>query len=151
LCLERGSWRLEAKTTIQLLLVLALLGLLGWLCLVEATKVSTVRHRIREKEEEKVRLQQENAELLAEIAEMMSVSHLMNRTLELGYIPAEGLQYLVLDYPADDVLGTGRASVLGLDETAAVALQESSNETLNVAGWWDMVISQFVAWAGTQP
>jgi hypothetical protein len=114
--------------------------------------VSTIRYRIWEKEKEKARLQRENAELLAEIAEMMSVSRLVNKTLELGYVPAEGLQYLyVLDYPTDDVPGTGRASVFGLDESAAVVLEESSDEPLGVARWWDVVISQFIAWAGTQP
>ena len=44
--LEKGSWRLEARTTAAVLLVLTLLGLLSWLCLSQASKVSTVRHSI---------------------------------------------------------------------------------------------------------
>lgn len=159
-CLERGSWRFEAKTTAWVLLVLTLLGLIGWLCLTQASQVSTARYHLREKEEEKGRLQRENAELLAEIVEMLSIPRLEARARELGYAPAEGLQYLdVPDYPAactelrrsNGVSGGGLAAVPRLDESAVVALEEPGHKPLNVARWWERVISQFVAWAGTQP
>ena len=151
-CLERGSWRLEAKTTASILLVLTLLGLLGWLCLTQASQVSTARYRLRGKEEEKARLQRENAELLPEIVEMLSITRLEARARDLGYAPAAGLQYLdVPDYPADSVSRGGLATVPRLDESAIVALEEPGDKPLGVARWWEEVISQFVAWAGTQP
>lgn len=160
--LEKGSWRLETRATAGSLLVIALLGLLSWLCLSQASKVSTVRHRIWEKEAEIERLQRENAESLAEVTELISVSRLENMALGLSYGPAEERRYLdVPGYPGG-VSGGGLAAAPGPDESAVavipvglnyrVAPEESGGlEGSGVARWWKKVISQFVAWTGTQP
>lgn len=158
--LEKGSWRLETRATAGSLLVIALLGLLSWLCLSQASKVSTVRHRIWEKEAEIERLQRENAESLAEVTELISVSHLENMALGLGYGTAEERRYLdVPGYPGG-VSGGGLAAAPRPGESAVspvganyrVAPEESrSLEGGGVARWWKKVVSQFVAWAGTQP
>ena len=150
--LEKGSWRLEARTTAGILLVLALLGLLSWLCLAQASKVSTARYRIWEKEAEIERLQRENAESLAEVTELISVSRLEDVALGLGYGPAEERRYLdVPGYPGG-VSGGGLAAAPRPDESAVVAPEESRRlEGGGVARWWKKVVSQFVAWAGTQP
>jgi cell division protein FtsB len=150
--LEKGSWRLEAKTTAVILLILTSLGLLSWLCLTQASKVATTRHRIWEKEAEKARLQRENAELLAEVAELSSIPRLESVALRLGYVPPEEIRYLdVPGYPAS-VSGGGLIASPRLDESAIVALEEEpQDEAPSVARWWDKVISQFVAWAGAQP
>jgi cell division protein FtsB len=157
--LERGSWRLEARTTAGILLVLALLGLLCWLCVAQASKVSTTRHRIWEKEAEKERLQRKNAELLSEVIELASVPRLENIALGLGYVPPEERRYLGLsDYPTGVSRG-GLAAAPRPDESADVALEEPRGLPPasggpgggGVARWWEKVISQFVAWVGTQP
>ena len=149
--LEKGSWRLEAKTTVGILLVLALLGLLSWVCLIQASKVSTVRYSIRKKEAKIGRLQRENAELLAEVVEMLNVSHLEDVALGLGYGPAEERRYLdVPGYPGG-VSREGLAEAPSMDESALVAPEEPSGESRGVARWWEKVISQFVAWAEMQP
>jgi hypothetical protein len=149
--LEKGSWRLETKTTAGILLILALLGLLSWLCLIQASKVSTTSYRIWAKAAEKERLQRENAGLLAEVVEMLNVSHLEDVALGLGYGPAEERRYLdVPDYPIG-VSGGGLAAAPGVDESAVVAPEEPGSEPRGVARWWEKVISQFVAWAEMQP
>lgn len=150
--LERGAWRLEAKTTAWILLVLTLLGLLGWLCLTQASQVSTARHRLWEKEREKARLQRQNAELLAEIAGVLRVSDLEDKAIKRGYNLAERPRYLcVLDYAADSASRGGSAAVARPDEGAVVSLEEHEDKPLGVTRWWEEVISQFVAWAGAQP
>ncbi len=160
--LEKGSWRLETKVTAGSLLVIALLGLLSWLCLSQASKVSSVRYRIWEKKVKIERLQRENAESLAEVTELISVSRLENMALGLGYGPAEVRRYLdVPGYPGG-VSGGGLAAAPGPDESAVavspvganyrVAPEESGGlEGSGVARWWKKVVSQFVAWTGTQP
>ncbi len=148
--LEKGSWRLEAKTTAGVLLVLTMLGLLSWLCLTQASKVSTVEYRIREKRARKARIQRENALLLAEALEMASVPRLENIALGLGYISPVERRYLAVNYPAEVARG-GLAVAPRPDESALVALAEPRDESLGVAGWWQRVISQFAAWAGAQP
>ena len=150
-CLDRSSWRLEAKTTALILLVLALLGLLGWLCLNQASRVSTIGHRIWEKERKVERLQQKNAKLVDEITEMLSVFDLMDRAIRSGYTSAEELHYLDVSGYAGRLSEAGLAPVPRLDESTIVAVEESGDEPLGVARWWEKVISQFVVWAGTQP
>ena len=149
--LERGAWRLEARTTAGILLVLTLLGLLSWLCLSQASKVSTARYRMWEKEGEIERLQRENAESLGEVMEMLNISHLEGVALELGYAPPEKRRYLdIPGYPGGVSRG-GLAPAPRPDESVVVAPEEAGDEPLGVARWWEKVISQFVAWAGKQP
>ena len=147
--LEKGSWRLEAGTTAGILLIITLLGLLSWLCLAQASKVSTVRYRIGEKEVERERLQRQNAALLAEVMERVNVSHLEDMALASGYVPAGGLRYLdVPGYPG----GVSRGGLAVATENAVVASEEPRGlEGSGVARWWEKVLSQFVAWVGTQP
>lgn len=146
--LEKGSWRLEAKTTAVSLLVLILLGTLSWLCLTQASKVSTLRYRIWEKEAEMERLQRENAERLAEVVELLSVSRLQNMALGLGYAPPEERRYLdVLGYPSG-VSGGGSAAAPRPDESAVVVPEEPEGKPAGVSQWWEKVLSQFIAWAG---
>ena len=151
--LERGAWQLEARTTAVMLLVLTLLGLLSCLCLTQATKVSTVQYSIWEKEAKRDRLQRENADLLAEVAEKLSVSQLEDLALRLGYVPAEERRYLdVPGYPADGVSGRGSDAVSRTGEDAVIASEEPRElGSSGVARWWEKVLSQFAAWAGTQP
>jgi hypothetical protein len=142
---------LELRTTAASLLVIALLGLLSWLCLIQASKVSAAEYRIWEKRVEIGRLQRENAESLAEVAEMVSVSRLAGRALESGYIFAEERLYLdVPGYPGG-VSGGGLAAAPRMDESAIVALEEPRDGPPGVVRWWEKVVSQFVAWAGMQP
>jgi hypothetical protein len=137
--LARGSWRLEAKTTARILLVLTLLGLLGWLCLTQASKVSALRYRIWQKEAEKARLQRENTELLAEMVDMLSVSRLEAKALELGYTHAVGIECL-------DMSEAPR-----LDESSVVVVEEPRDKPLGILQWLKEVISQLVARAGMEP
>jgi hypothetical protein len=161
--LEKGSWRLEARTTAAAFLVLILLGTLSWLCLSQASKVSTTRRNIWEKEAEIKRLQRENAQVLAEVVELISVSHLESMALGLGYAPAEDRRYLeVPDYPIG-ASGIGLALASGLDESAPSRLserpapqesteqEEGSGVHRRVARWWEKVLSQFTAWARMEP
>lgn len=152
---QKSSLRLEAKTTAGILLVLILLGLLSCLCLVQASKVSKARHCIWEKEAEKERLRRQNAYLLAEVTELLSVPRLESRALALGYVPPLERRYLdVPGYPVS-VSGGGLAVAPRPDASAVVAPEEPrglpSEEGGGVARWWEKVISQFVAWAGAQP
>jgi len=150
--LERGSWRLEARTTAKILLVLSLLGVLSWLCLTQSSKVAATNYRIWKKEAEIARLQRENDELLAEIMELVSVSRLESMTLGLGYVPVDRVRYVdVPGHPANNASRESLATEPMLDENASVALENRKEELLGISRWWDVVISQFVAWTKVQP
>ncbi len=149
--LEKGSWRLEAKTTAGILLVLTGLGLLSWVCLTQASRVSATEYRIWGKRALKAHIQRENATLLAEAMEMANVPRLENIALGLGYVlPVERRYLAVSGYPAD-VSGGGLSVAFKPDENTVVAPEEPGDDSPDAVGWWQKVISQFAAWAGTQP
>lgn len=151
--LEKGPWRLEAKATAKILLVLALLGILSWLCLSQSSKVAVINYRIRDKELEKARLQRENDELLAEIMELASVSRLEGMTLGLGYVPViDKVRYVdVPGYIPGDASRESVAEEPMLSTTASVAPENSKEEPTGISRWWNKVVSQFVEWTKAQP
>jgi hypothetical protein len=112
-----------------MLLILLALSLLGWVYLTQASRVATISRRVRELEDEKTRLQQENLQLMAEIAELESVDHLSARAGELGFALAsveEAHFLVVVDVPPVD----------GPTQPASPS----------AVGWWDSVASQFTTW-----
>jgi len=150
--LEKEPWRLEAKATAKILLVLTVLGILSWLCLSQSSKVAVLNYSIRDKELEKARLQRENDELLAEIMELASVSRLEDMTLGLGYVPVDEVRYV--DIPGYIPGDASRESVVAepmLGINTSVAPENSKEEPTGISRWWNRVVSQFVAWTKAQP
>ena len=92
--------------------------------------MATTSRRVRKLEQEKARIEQENLQLMAEIAELESVYQLAHRAKELGFIQAtlEEVEFLVVA------------------DTPPQALKFDENQA-RVAPWWDDVASQFTAWA----
>ena len=97
-CVKEGRWKVGDRTAASMLLILLALSLLGWVYLTQASRVATISRRVRELEDEKTRLQQENLQLMAEIAELESVDHLSARAGELGFTLAsvEEAHFLVV-------------------------------------------------------
>jgi hypothetical protein len=85
-CIKRNPNKLEGRATAGMLIIFLVLSLLGWIYLTQASHVATTSRRNQELEAEKVRLQQENMELMVAIAEYESVSRLAARAHELGYV-----------------------------------------------------------------
>lgn len=135
---RKDIWWLEPRTTARLLLILALLGLIGWLYVTQASQMATLSHQIGELEEKKAALQRENAQLTLEITRLQDLSRLRARALELGFVPIEQRQYvLVTNWPS-------RQSPIPESEDAEDGLPSP-------ARWWGKVTSQFNAWIETQP
>lgn len=132
----KGAWQLEARTTARLLLILALLGLIGWLHLTLASRMATLSHQIAELEEKKAALQRENAQLILEITQLQDLSRLQARALELGFVPIEQPQYVfVTDWPSGQS-PTPEPTRAGLPSPAR---------------WWKEMASRFNAWVEAQP
>jgi hypothetical protein len=113
------------------LLVLVALSLLGWIYLTQASRVATTSRRVQKLERELTRLEQENLQLMAEIAALETVSRLAARATELGFVMAmaQDADFLVVADPA-------------LAYTARDIERDPSD-----TGWWDNVTAQFTAWA----
>jgi cell division protein FtsB len=132
-CIKRNQRLLEGRTTAGMLIILVVLSLLGWLYLTQASYVAAVSRRVQDLEETEAQLQRENMELMAEIAQLESVSRLAKRAEQLGFVK-------VAPEEADFVL------VDAGPEIPEVALADSSP----VTRWLGSVSAQFAAWVRTE-
>jgi cell division protein FtsB len=132
-CIKRNQRVLEGRATAGTLIILLVLSLLGWLYLTQASYVATASRRVQDLEQKEAQLQRENMELMAEIAQLDSVSRLAVRAKELGFVK-------VVPEEADFVL------VGALPEIPEVALADSSPMTR----WLSSVSAQFTAWVRTE-
>ena len=85
-CIKRNPNKLEGRATAGMLIIFLVLSLLGWIYLTQASHVATTSRRNQDLEAEKARLHQDNMELMVEITEYESVSHLAARAQELGFV-----------------------------------------------------------------
>jgi len=130
-CIKNSRWKLQGRSAAGALLILTALSLLGWIYLTQASHVATTGRRVQKLESEKKRIEQENFQLMAEIAELESVSRLATRARELGFAA----------YPVQDAL------FVVMNESPPAYAQEGEGNP-PVARWLDDVAAQFTAWAG---
>lgn len=154
--IEKSIGGLNARTAIGFLLILILVSLLGWLYLTQASQVTTTGYRIYELERERARLQRENARLMLEIAELERLEDVEARARQLGFVPPEQVEYLVVaDYPPDHPSSGPLTATFGEENLALNSPQqeEISNQAVGtaLAGWWEKLISQFNVWMIVQP
>jgi hypothetical protein len=122
-----------------MLIILAVLSLLGWIYLTQASYVATTSRQVQELEAEKARLQQENLELMAKIAEVESVDRLSVRARELGFVAVT----------PDDADFVAVVEVLPVEPSGTGLLDigtPSSSEAPQSARWLNGVTNQFAAW-----
>jgi len=154
--IEKSIGSLNARTAVGSLLILILVSLLGWLYLTQASQVTTTGYRIYELESERVRLQRENAKLMLEIAELGRLEDVEARARQLGFVPPEQVEYLVVaDYPPDHPPSGQLAATFGEENLALNSPQQEKigNEVVGMAlaGWWEKLVSQFNIWIIVQP
>jgi cell division protein FtsL len=153
---EKSVGSLDARTAIGSLLILILVSLLGWLYLTQASQVTTMGYRIYELERERARLQRENAKLMLEIAELERLEDVEARARQLGFVPPQQVEYLVVtDYPPDHPLSGQLAATFGGENLALNSSQQEKtrNEAVGaaLAVWWEKLLSQFNIWITVQP
>jgi hypothetical protein len=96
-------WRVGRRSALGFILLLALLSLVGWLYITQASSVTTTSYRIDELRMELDNIRNQNAAVILEIAELEALSRVEYRALELGFQPAQDVKYISLsDYPVPD-------------------------------------------------
>lgn len=129
-CTKNSRWKLQGRSALGVLLILFALSLLGWVYLTQASYVATTSRRVRELESEKARIQEENLQLMAEIADLESVSRLAGRAEEIGFV----------------LTVVGDAEFLAMIDVL-VAQTRGLETDSSATHWWRNVSSQFTAWA----
>ena len=144
-------WRLDSKAALGFLLILATFSLVGWLYLTQASAVTTTRYRIDELRLKLDQLENQNAALALEIAELENLSRIEARARELGLGPTNNVRYLpVTHYPVPAIVDPGQVNTSEPLSTAdynfvdAQPLLPASRSL--IADWWVNTLDSFTAW-----
>jgi cell division protein FtsB len=135
-CTKIGIRKLRARSALGVALILGTLSLLGWVYLTQASYVATTSRRLQELEEQKEQIEQENWQLMVEIAELESVTRLASRAQELGFVMAY----------------SDETEFLAVADAPSVQARAPSAEGSDAVGWTmhnlaTNVGSQFTSWA----
>lgn len=127
-CIKEKRQQFGDRAMLGVLSILVAFSLLGWVYLTQASFVAVTSRRVQELEAEKKRLQEQNLELMVEIAGLESVTRLSRRAQELGFVSAS------------------------LDETEFLAVAEPQIPDQLLArdkpdNWWADMATQFTTWA----
>ncbi|MBN1937597.1 MAG: hypothetical protein JW934_23270 [Anaerolineae bacterium] len=128
---DKTKGRFGDRAMIGVLCILAAFALLGWIYLSQASHVAMTSRRVQDLEDQKKQLQEQNLELMAQIAEYESVRRLAERAEALGFVrlPLDEVQFLAVAEPKDRTMMLADASP--------------------AQTWWAQVAAQFAAWAQT--
>lgn len=91
---KRGSSELKRPVVVGLAASMILLALVGLFYLLLVSHTAAQGRQIEDLQREFFRLQRENAQLEVEIARVSAISRLQQRAEELGFVPAEQIEYI---------------------------------------------------------
>jgi cell division protein FtsL len=133
--LRQAPWRTQTQATSLVLALLVLVVVIGALYLAQASRTAEAGRRLQEMETTQQSLEQQNAQLRAEIAALRSVPRLISDAEKLGYRPAtpDDVEYL-------PVPGEAPPPTAGTPQLASPESAPAYDETL---GTW--LASQFAA------
>lgn len=136
-------WQFDRKTALGLFFVLAAFSLVAWLYLSQASAMAATSYRIDELRLEIDRLENQNAALALEIAQLEALPRVYARAQELGFQPASQVRYLsVANYPTRS-MADGAVEIPSY--LAADPVDSYSNDA-GGASWWLNALDRFAAW-----
>jgi cell division protein FtsL len=95
--IKRGRFEMNRRTILYFSAVVALLVMLATLYLMLVSQTAARGRHIEQLREELAYLKKENEQLEVDIAKASSVSRLHRRAIELGFVPAEQVEFLPLE------------------------------------------------------
>ena len=137
--IRRIPWSLDKKAALGLVLILITFSLVGWLYLGQASVITSSTLRIERLQQEIAQVNQQNAELALQIAELESLTRIEARARELGYTPTNpaNIRYLpVNNFPASEME----------DDLSRIAQPPNPRNIV-----WQIWLDSFVAWVSGKP
>jgi cell division protein FtsL len=92
--IKRGRFEMSRRTIVYVSVVVALLVVLATLYLMLVSQTAARGRQIERLREDLAWLKKENEQLEVEIAKAGSVSRLRGRAIDLGFVPAEQIEFL---------------------------------------------------------
>jgi cell division protein FtsL len=92
--IKRGRFEMSRRTLVYFAVVVALLVLVATLYLMLVSRTAAQGRHIEQLRADLAWLKKENEQLEVEIAKVDSVARLWSRAIELGFVPADQVEYL---------------------------------------------------------
>ena len=92
--IKRGRFEMSPRMALRVFVLVAVLTLVAALYLMLVSRTAAWGRHIQQLEAELFRLQRENEQLEVKLAREGSVTRLWERAMELGFTPAEDLEFL---------------------------------------------------------
>ena len=146
-------WSLDARTATRLVLCIAVLSLVGWLYLAQASQIATTESHARQVVDEIEKLERENAQLRYQIARLETIPRVEAKAsqLGLGLMHQETTYLTVSETPWEQEIAPGNSTdsvpTNGKIHTA-VAEPKSEFTFPSILELWNEVKAQFEAWMG---
>ena len=149
-----GLIRVDVRSLTFFAVLLALIGLGGWLYLQQASEVATLAHEIRVLERDKERTHREITALRGEVAMLGSLGRVLEAATQLGYAVPDAFDrqrrlpvvYEPLPTPTDDVVAPAQYSTPATGETPAPGQEPREDR---VHGLVQRLVDQMRAWIAT--
>ena len=146
-------WSLDARTATMLVLCIAVLSLVGWLYLAQASQIATTESHARQVVDEIEKLERDNAQLRYQIALLEIISRIEAKAgqLGLGLMHQKTTYLTVPETPWEQEIapGSSTASVLTNGKIHTAVAEPKSEFTFpSILELWNEVKAQFEAWMG---
>ncbi len=133
--LRQAPWRTQTQGTSLVLAAVVIVAVIGALYLAQSSRTAAAGRHVQDLEGERQILEQQNAQLRAEIAALRSVPRLIREAEELGYHQARSdeVEYLIvrgISAPPEDVVVVNVPETQPAEEPQSVPVYD---ETLE--GW----------------
>jgi len=150
---HQQAWPLDAKTAARLMLCVALLSLVGWLYLTQASQMANTGHSMRLAVDDIEKIERGNALLRYQISQLEALPRIEARARQLGFGPTGRATYLVTsDYPATPEMIAASATPESWSEPAQTSADTEPGlptTTSSLLDFWAKVKAQFMAWVGS--
>jgi cell division protein FtsL len=93
--IKRGRLEMDRRTAVYLFTFVVVLSLVAALYLMLVSRTAARGRHIQQLQVELFRLQRENEQLEVEIARQGSVPHVWERATDMGFVPAEQVEFLI--------------------------------------------------------
>lgn len=135
------AWGFSGKTMALVLLLLVVGSLIGSFYLNQASQTTAAGLEIVRLTREREYWRQENAGLRRQIAEMEALSRIETRAAELGFVEADGVEYLVVDAPlVEDTESDYSPTPYAPEQGAAEPSPPEARD------WWGELAAQITSW-----
>ncbi|MBN1427693.1 MAG: hypothetical protein JXB07_04855 [Anaerolineae bacterium] len=149
--LRQAPWRTQTQATTLVMATVIMVVVIGTLYLAQASRTSATGRRLQNLEAERQVLEQQNAQLRAEIAALQSVPRLIAEAERQGFRMAEAkdVEYLKVDHVSQVLVTTSASPVPDKDLVPVYDETLGSWLTRQITTWYGQLDQFFDATFGT--